>query len=226
MMTVELEFLLLEELEDAGVDLVLLSGDIIARRKGVITALDLSGLGLERVPAAVNEMVLLETLDLSGNSISEITNLDNLVELKTLDISGNAISWISGLEGLSSLVSLGLADNAIEKIGGLEGLTCLKHLNLSGNDISETTGLAELPGLAHLDLSRNDIVTVKELYYHVDNIVLDGNPLTLLVLEKYVSLTRDDFVNWVNDYCVDMEFHAGEIPVIPVIAAGRRPVTG
>ncbi|MHA1167884.1 MAG: leucine-rich repeat domain-containing protein [Candidatus Hodarchaeales archaeon] len=202
---------LVEELTRSGIDREKLHDEIIVTEGNKIVGLDLSDLNLTSIPSSMNRLEELRTLDLSNNSISIIENLDNLGNLTTLNLSGNNISIISGLNSLISLSVLGLANNQIEIISGLDRLHSLRVLNLAGNRIEEIEGLEDLENLKHLDLSKNSIVHMKSLYYPLDVLFLSGNPLSLEVMDKLIHLDNHEFVTWVNNLSVDIEFGSIEM---------------
>ena len=154
------------------------------------TQLDLSGLGLTKIPTELatithlrdmylskNELSKIEglpegltSLDLSKNELSKIEGLPE--SLTSLDLSGNEISKIEGFpEGLTSL---DLSDNRVSKIEGLpESLT---SLDLSGNRLSKIEGFPE--GLTSLDLSDNEISKIEGLPESLTSLDLSGNEIS------------------------------------------------
>ena len=202
---------LTEELARSGVNIEMLHDGMIMTEGNEIICLDLSDLKLSCIPAAVNGLEDLQTLDLSNNRITTIENLDNLENLRTLDLTGNMIGEISGIEKLKSLSVLGLANNLVEDISGLDNLHSLCVLNLSRNSIEEIKGLEELEKLKHLDLSKNSIVTVKGLFYPLDALYLRGNPLSLEIMEKMIHSDNHEFITWVNNHSVDIEFGSSDM---------------
>ncbi|MGH1336569.1 MAG: leucine-rich repeat protein, partial [Aureispira sp.] len=78
--------------------------------------LDLSGLGLTKIPKAVGELVWLRRLDLSNNQIQTIQGLDQLSNITHLFLSNNQIQAIQGLDQLSNITTLALQNNQIQAI--------------------------------------------------------------------------------------------------------------
>ncbi|TAK03668.1 leucine-rich repeat domain-containing protein [Patescibacteria group bacterium] len=104
------------------------------------TRLDLSGQGLERVPASVFDRIRLVELDLSDNRLTgalpgEIRHLRNL---RVLDAGGNAMTGVPAEIGqLSLLETLVLSDNELTGLPmELGNLPNLRLLDLRGNDVS------------------------------------------------------------------------------------------
>jgi Leucine-rich repeat (LRR) protein/GTPase SAR1 family protein len=127
------------------------------------TTLDLSGLGLVRLPGSIEQFTDLEHLNLSGNQLSDFPEVLALRNLTHLDLSGNQLSQLPGSIGeLSKLEHLYLSGNRISQIPhSLAALTALTSLDMYGNVLQEAPEvLAELEQLTILDLSQNDIRTV------------------------------------------------------------------
>ncbi|CAI2359108.1 unnamed protein product [Moneuplotes crassus] len=104
----------------------------------------------------------LETLDLSGNIIKELSNLNTCERLRSLCLRNNIIDSIQGLSLLKSLEVIDLSSNKIKKIEKLEKCLNLVKINLSYNFITTIEGLSNLSLLEDLDLSNNKITTVKD----------------------------------------------------------------
>jgi C-terminal of Roc, COR, domain/Ras of Complex, Roc, domain of DAPkinase/Leucine rich repeat len=168
--------------------------DLIAYRKAVkliqeaakiqAKSLNLSGLGLSKIPSIISSLFYLKSLNLSNNQIDEIplhvsqlvnlklltarenniteidSTIDQLVNLEFLDLSNNKIHAIPcQIDRLTALESLALNNNSIVDIPREIGkLTSLKYLDLSYNKINEIPSqIGWLDSLTYLDLSHNTI---------------------------------------------------------------------
>ncbi len=98
-----------------------------------------------------------EVLNLSVNSIDDISPLINLVKLKRLKLSYNRISDVTPLTRLTNLELLWLEGNNISDISPIAGLKNLKELNVSKNKIRDISVLAELKGLFVLAIGNNPV---------------------------------------------------------------------
>ena len=121
-----------------------------------LTYLDLSGNSISDI-SELSGLTALTYLNLSGNSISNVSALRRLTALKDLKLWGNSITDISALSGLTALTILHLDENSISNISALRGLTALTNLNLNGNSISNVSALEGLTALTTLNLSENPI---------------------------------------------------------------------
>ena len=146
-----------------------------------ITELNLSSKSITSLKSGdFNELPALATLDLSFNSISDISALADLTALATLYLSANSISNISTLAGLTTLTDLSLSDNSISDISTLAGLTKLTTLNLSDNSISNISALAGLTKLTYLNLGGNSISNISALagLTKLTELYLSGNSIS------------------------------------------------
>ena len=116
--------------------------------KSDVTELDLSGQRLTDI-SELSKCKKLVSLDLSSNSISDISVLVDLQELQSLNISGNSISDLNPLLSLQKLRSLNAADNVVSDISVAGHLPELTSLELGGNALE--TGVASLGRLTKLE---------------------------------------------------------------------------
>ena len=102
------------------------------------TELDLSDSGVNDL-SFLMRMNNLTSLRLAGNGITSVSAFqytDLWSTLLTLDLSRNSITDLTGLAGLQNLTSLDLSYNQITNIMPLYTLRNLRELNLTGNPVS------------------------------------------------------------------------------------------
>ncbi|TIA93185.1 hypothetical protein E3P99_00321 [Wallemia hederae] len=102
----------------------------------------------------------LEVLELGGNRIRQIDNLNALSNLKQLWLGKNKIEKLENLDNLQSLELLSIQANRLTSMDGLSNLHNLKELYLSHNGITEISGLESLTNLETLDVSNNQLKTI------------------------------------------------------------------
>ena len=73
------------------------------------TSLDLSGLGLTKLPGETWELVKLTELDCGGNQLTSLEGLDKLVNLAELRCNENQLTSLEGLDKLVNLTTLWLS---------------------------------------------------------------------------------------------------------------------
>lgn len=128
-------------------------------------SLSLSGMGLtDGEMDQVAKLYALTSLNLSGNSISDISALSTLGGLTALDLSDNNISDIRALAELKGLRTLYLDNNPITDFSVLAELENLTTLSIKGIAISEEQLQAlssALPSCAiHTDTDQEDAADI------------------------------------------------------------------
>ncbi|XP_054712158.1 toll-like receptor Tollo [Uloborus diversus] len=126
--------------------------------------LSLQNNSLTSFPVAINKMEYLQELDLSLNSISNITNdtFENLKSLVVLDLKSNLVGNLSRgtLRDQYSLRILDLSKNRIQSLehGIFDDAIELEQIELNDNLLSDINGLfMNLQNLRVLNVSRNNI---------------------------------------------------------------------
>lgn len=128
-------------------------------------SLSLTGMGLtDGEMDQVAKLYALTSLNLSGNSISDISALSTLAGLTALDLSDNNISDIRALAELKGLRTLYLDNNPITDFSVLAELENLTTLSIKGIAISEEQLQAlssALPSCAiHSDTDQEDAADI------------------------------------------------------------------
>lgn len=123
----------------------------------------------------------LKKLTLSGCYLSSIGNLAQATGATYLDLSRNSIRDVSALSGLTNLEYLDLSENAMISLEDLSGLTKLTHLDVSYNSLVNTAPVASLTALTYLDISANSLMQVDvqgiEQLTNLTHFVASGNQL-------------------------------------------------
>jgi hypothetical protein len=107
----------------------------------------------------------IEELELSQSDISDLDGVQYCIHVAVMDLSGNSISDISLLWGLTALKELNLADNQLEEIDTLSNLRNLRILDLSNNAIKDISSLYNLDKLEYVELTDSRVTgkQIKEL---------------------------------------------------------------
>ena len=127
----------------------------------------------------------LQSLDLAGNQIRDLTPLKGLTHLQYLELSNNQVAKRT-LAGLTSLTSLYLTGNKVSDIGPLGTLTKLWSLYLGHNQIKDIAALAKVTKISTLELKENQISDLTPLKKQTElmlllverNKITDLTPLT------------------------------------------------
>jgi Leucine-rich repeat (LRR) protein len=185
-------------------------------------------------------MTNLSELDLTGNSVSDLTPLAALyaategAKLHHVYLAENLITDITPLAGMTRLETLDLTANQIQDVTPLYreyGLYGLTWLSLAGNQIQDVAGLRNLTELEFLALDQNRITDIAPLAANRglglgDTILLQGNPLDEKSLTEFIPAlkTRRAQVFWGPAVTIT-PLAPPEIPVVfadPALAAAVR----
>ena len=116
----------------------------------------------------IRSMNNLQELNLAGNKLATLSNLENLRNLKSLNLNSNEIKEIPENFNLPALRTLNLDFNQIKKISNLKGVKKLESLSLAFNQIEDPSlhGSAfQLLDLETLNLGSNKISSIKHIIY-------------------------------------------------------------
>ncbi|XP_074534605.1 leucine-rich repeat-containing protein 61 [Halichoeres trimaculatus] len=119
-----------------------------------ILFLKLRGLGIHDL-GCIGECMNLERLDLSGNSVSNLTPLASLRLLSVLNLSANRISNIEPLRSCESLQNLNVAGNilsSIENLHCLQSLKKLENIRFKDNTYNYTNPICRNPSYRNIIL--------------------------------------------------------------------------
>ena len=149
--------------------------DVTVTHLKAILSLNLNEQSIRSLKAGdFNGLTALKTLNLSNNSISDISTLSGLTQLTHLDLSRNSmlsgmtaittlsldynlIFDISALSGMTKMISLNLRSNNVGDISALSGMTLMETLDLWSNKITDVSALSGMSLLFHLTLAWNPI---------------------------------------------------------------------
>lgn len=95
----------------------------------------------------LSALTALKELELSENSIRDLTPLAGLTELTEIDLESNAIADITPLSNLANLADINLANNPVSSIDALGNLANLSVVNLAGDRVTNLQPLIDNPGI-------------------------------------------------------------------------------
>ena len=145
----------------------------------------------------------LKELDLSENSISDLTPLSSMRPLDKLFLRSNRIVDVAPIKSLVGLRELNLSGNQIVDVSPLRAASKLERLYLSTNRVEDLDPISELKNLQKLHLALNSVEDLTPLnsLQRLEELELSGNRITQLgalsQLKKLRSLFLDD--NRLND---------------------------
>lgn len=140
----------------------------------------------------------LTHLDLSSNTIRNISPLASLSKLQELNLSHNALNDLNALAALKAITSLDVSYNNLTTLSPVTGLTTLKKLVAGKNTLTEINGFEKLTGLTEVDLSDNTIGSIAALAScaEITKLNVSNNALTdISQLSNLNKLTDLNFSN-------------------------------
>lgn len=105
------------------------------------------------LPHSICILTGLESLNLWGSQVSDLTPLRGLTVLKSLNLSGTQVRDLTPLRGLAVLKSLNLNGTQVRDLTPLRDLTALRSLDLGATQVCDLTPLSGLTVLKSLNLS-------------------------------------------------------------------------
>ncbi|XP_077152898.1 centrosomal protein of 97 kDa isoform X2 [Ranitomeya variabilis] len=130
---------------------------------GLVTVVDLSGQGLQKLSPMLPCSADTRTLVLDKNQIIKLEHLEKCKNLTQLSVANNRLVRMMGVSKLVHLRVLNLPHNSIGYVEGLKDLVHLEWLNLAGNNLKVIDQINNCVSLQHLDLSDNNISQIGDL---------------------------------------------------------------
>ncbi|KAI8148537.1 hypothetical protein BJV82DRAFT_592452 [Fennellomyces sp. T-0311] len=131
-----------------------------------LRALDLSEQNIISIRDLASLVPALETLNVSNNAISEMTNLP--ISLQVLKAKSNRLTSTAPFQHLQNLHYLDICNNAINSFEGIAPLYHLRTLHAEYNKITSCGPLKHMKGLIHLNLRSN---AIKHLHFRKTKMV-------------------------------------------------------
>ena len=105
----------------------------------------------------------LTSLSLAGNSVSNLSKIQNLPSLRTLTLDSNPLSNLSQLATMTNCVELSLVNDSVSNLTFLNNLTALSLLNLNNNLVADISPISLLTNLNYLFLGQNLLTNISPL---------------------------------------------------------------
>jgi len=150
--------------------------------------------------SALQNLILLKKINLSGSSVTDINFVSNKSDLKDLQISKTAISDITSLNMCASIERLDISYTQVTDITTISRLWKLKRLNIAHTKIASLDALGANFELTDLDASFTQVSDLTPLSQckKLTNIIVYNSKVTdikaLYSLNKITSLRVDSSV--------------------------------
>ncbi|XP_052269181.1 leucine-rich repeat-containing protein 9-like isoform X5 [Dreissena polymorpha] len=155
-----------------------------------ITALNLDGQHITKL-SNLEKLEHLKYASFNNNDITKIEGLDHCHKLEELSIENNCITKVEGLSKISSLRRLSLGLNYITTIdnSGFQSLVHLHYLALDNNELTTIVGLQNCTPLMELYVGNNRMANIRDVF-HLKGL---GN---LVILDMYGNPVANDNDNY------------------------------
>ena len=144
-----------------------LSGCGLSTAAGLENAVSLTYLDLSqntiRDLSPLSGMSGLSELNLQHNAVNDLSELSELRSLKELDVSFNLLTTLNPIFNCNGLSSLLAGNNTITSLTGIEKLAALEILDVSVNALEDVSPVAACIGIKELDISENTITDISAL---------------------------------------------------------------
>jgi len=163
---------------------------------GRLHRLCLSNIGLSSLDSDfLGRFPHLRSLQLSGNTLTDMPGLGGLRHLVSLDLQYNRLTTLDGVQHLTSLTQLVVNDNALSTLPSLQTLTRLTRLDLQRNQLAAVDGLQDLTLLTQLDLGDNLLAALPDQMSRLTQLQylnISGNQLASVPagIEQMTGLTQ------------------------------------
>ncbi|XP_048340618.1 leucine-rich repeat-containing protein 9 [Sphaerodactylus townsendi] len=132
----------------------------------LITVLDIDGQHLSKI-SNLEKLENLRWASFSNNNLTRIEGMDSCRCLEELTVDGNCISNLDGISRLSKLMRLSANNNHLTSLerSVFDNLTHLHYLSLENNRITSLVGLQKTYALVELYISNNYVSSNQEIYH-------------------------------------------------------------
>ena len=108
----------------------------------------------------LESMANLQEVYLQNNAVNDLSSLSNLKSLKKLDVSYNLLTTLTPVYNCITLNELCAGNNKVTSLTGIEKLTALETLNVSFNELSDVSAISACVNMLDLDISNNTITDI------------------------------------------------------------------
>ncbi|XP_042565653.1 leucine-rich repeat-containing protein 9 [Clupea harengus] len=173
----------------------------------------------------------ITSLNLDGQGLTRLTNLDKLVNLRWASFNNNELGRVECLDNCTLLEELSLDNNSLCKLDGISHLHRLTRLSVSGNQLTTLDGtvLDRLPNLHFLSAENNFIGSLYgiqrarllfELYVGNNKISTTRDIYNLKALTNLIilDLYRNPLLEKLENYRIYVVFHLPSLKALDGVA--------
>ena len=176
-----------------------ISGCSLSTAAGLESAVNLTYLDLSqntiRNLTPLTSMSNLQEAYLQNNAINDLTPLSSLQNLAKLDVSYNMLTTLNPVYSCGSITHLTANNNTVDALTGIEKLTMLTQLNVAKNLLEDVSPVAACTNIEQLNISENavsDVSMLNVLQKMTDFYLARNNVEELPAFEKDCALVTVD----------------------------------
>lgn len=176
----------------------------------------------------LTRLPMLNTLNLRGNHITDLTYFPYMYPLNQLDLSYQGPDYITDITPLAymanSMQSLSLQGNKISDISALAHFKAMKYLSIRDNRITSIAPLANMSVLSGLDMTINLITDISPLANNsmLNIVTADHNLITSI--EPLRNIPKLAQVSFKHNYITDVS-PVSEMPYMKSMAFDYNNIT-
>ena len=156
----------------------------------------------------LTRLPMLNTLNLSGNHITDLTYLPYMYPLYQLDLSYQGPDYIRDITPMAymsnSMQTLSLQGNKISDISALANFRALKYLSIRDNRITSIAPLADMTILSGLDMTINLITDLSPLTNNTMLNIIKADHNLITSIEPLRNLPKLAQISFKHNYITDI----------------------
>ncbi|MEY8516672.1 leucine-rich repeat domain-containing protein [Lachnospiraceae bacterium 29-84] len=175
-----------------------------------LESLDLGGHLLTNI-SGVGELKKLRSLDLEYNKLRNLKEISGLKDLEYVFAPFNRLTTLAGIEKLKKLKVLDVMDSQLTSAEEIKGLRNMERLYLNGNKLKNLSFVKKLTKLKELGATSNRLTSVKGVENLKELVELDlaNNQLKKLPdMKKLTKLKLNGYTSFTNNFLTEKELRS------------------
>jgi hypothetical protein len=130
----------------------------------------------------------IKKLSCTGEEISDLSSISDLISLEHLNLSGNHLTSLQGLENFSKLKKLSVSTSkSLTSTKGIESAINLVEFQANKSGLRDLSGLEKLSNLKVAELMMNELTSVSEFkrLQNIEKVGLSYNPISDISVFKH-----------------------------------------
>jgi len=130
----------------------------------------------------------IKKLVCTGEEISDLSSISDLLNLEELNLSGNHLTSLQGVENFSKLKKLSVSTSkSLISTKGIESATNLVEFQANKSGLKDLSGIEQLSNLKVVELMMNQLTSVSEFrrLRNIERVGLSYNPISDISVFKH-----------------------------------------